>query len=142
MGTNRATRYLQGKSDDGASNVGFTELALAVLYQAIKDMRGEGSPHHKDRIGAIVFLASNRAALWLDTAGIEQTSTLLALGWETRAQAMLDNPLARMSGPQRRVLEQGIVALTKCREKDAVPPISSLQEDYRDKLEQEERRPK
>ena len=120
MRTKRSTRYLQsepnqGGSNKGASDVGFTELALAILYQAIKDMHGDGSPQRDDRTKAVVFLASNRAALWLDVAGIEQTSMLLALGWDTYAQAVLDNPRARANGPQRRVLEQGIVALTERR---------------------------
>jgi hypothetical protein len=119
MRTKRSTRYLQsepnqGGSNKGASDVGFTELALAVLYRAIKDMHDD-SPQCDDRTKAVVFLASNRAALWLDVAGIEQTSMLLALGWDTYAQAVLDNPRARANGPQRRVLEQGIVALTERR---------------------------
>lgn len=113
----------------GASNVGFAELALAVLYQAIKDMRSDGSPYSKDRVEAIVFLASNHAALWIDIAGIEETSILIAVGWDTYAQALLDNPLARMTGPQRQVLEQGIVALTESR-KYIDARLSPLQEDY------------
>lgn len=123
MGTKRSTRYLQGKSNEGASDAGSTELARAVLCRAIKDMHGDGRPHRKDRMRATVFLASNRAALWLDVAGIEQTSMLLALRWEVYAQAVLDDPpkpgaisqRGRANGPERRVLEQGIVALTKRR---------------------------
>jgi len=98
----------------GASNAGSYELVAAVLRQAVKDMHYKGSPSSKERLDAILFLGSTRAALWLDFAGLDQKSTLIALKWNTYAEALLKNPETRVTSTQRKVLEKGINALKLC----------------------------
>lgn len=95
----------------GASDAGSYELVSAVLRQAVKDMHHKGSPSSKERLDAILFLGSTRAALWLDFAGLEQKSILIALKWDTYAEALLKNPEARVTSTQRKVLEKGINAM-------------------------------
>lgn len=94
-----------------ASNAGSYELVAAVLRQAVKDMHYKGSPSSKERLDAILFLGSTRAALWLDFAGLDQKSTLIALKWDIHAKALLDNPKTRITDTQYRVLNKGINAL-------------------------------
>jgi len=96
-----------------ASSAGTRELALAILKQAVKDMRGKGSPTQKERVHAVVFLGSNQASLWLDQTGLEHKSMLITLGWMNHAQTLLNDSRTKLAEPQRRVLQQGVNALTK-----------------------------
>ena len=86
-------------------------LALAVLWQAVKDIRNKGSPSKDEHINAVVFLASRRAVLWFDMVGLAQLSALERLGWSKYAEELLIDPGAGLTGPQRRVLIKGINVL-------------------------------
>jgi hypothetical protein len=140
----RNTRYFPGESEKGASPAGYYDLAAAVVHRAVRDMRGIDDPslHARFSITATVFLGSKDAARWMDAVGIDQADALVALNWENYAQALLRvrpkpgrvSLRERANGPQRRVLERGIEALTemqKCRDAS----LSSIHKDYRDKME-------
>lgn len=86
-------------------------LALAVLWQAVKDIRNQGSPSRNEHIDAVVFLASKRAARWFDMVGLEQLSALEKLGWSEYATVLLSDPEVELTGPQCRVLTRGINVL-------------------------------
>ncbi len=95
-------------------------LALAVLWQAVKDIRNEGSPNRAERTDAVVFLASKRATAWFDVCGMEQRPALQRLEWSKYAQALLDDPTheaqcttTELTEPQRRVLKKGVALLVR-----------------------------
>ena len=56
----------------GRSRQGRKGLACAVVSQALKDMRREGSPSREDYISAVVWLGSSHAVRVFDAAEIEQ----------------------------------------------------------------------
>ena len=90
---------------------GECNLALAVLWQAVKDARDQGSPSRYEHINAVVFLASKRAALWFDMAGLQQLAALERLRWSKYAEELLTGPESELTGAQRRVLTKGIRVL-------------------------------
>jgi|TARA_R110000824_G_scaffold157971_1_gene331501 hypothetical protein len=78
-------------------------LSSAILERAIRDMRTRGETignrwvvleNFKAYVNAIVWLGSNRAALYIDIVGLEQEEILYAIKWKEHAQEMMDNPKA------------------------------------------------
>ena len=92
-------------------------LASAMITQAIKDMdkhRARTDRPNRVReqhISATLWLASAEATVWFDAVGIDQAAALERLGWEGRAQKLLDNPPLLLEPAERRFLREGIDVL-------------------------------
>jgi len=90
---------------------GEKNLALAVLWQAVKDAKDQGSPSPAERVDGVVFLASSRATAWFDLADIEQIVALSRLRWTEYAKALLGDDEVELDAEQRQVVERGIEVL-------------------------------
>jgi hypothetical protein len=81
---------------------------LAVLWQAVKDLRGLGSPSPEEHLDAVVFLASRKATLWWDVAKIEQGAALLAMGWQAHARKLVEDPEVSLTPAQAEIVKRGL----------------------------------
>jgi hypothetical protein len=85
---------------------GEKNVALAVLWQAVKDAKDQGSPSPAERVNGVVFLASSRATAWFDIADIEQVVALSRLRWPEYAKTLLGDDEVKWDAEQRQVVEQ------------------------------------
>ena len=90
---------------------GFKGLACATIGQALKNMRRTGSPSEDDYIDAVVWLGSNRAMRFFDTAGISQGPALLAMGWSPHAAELCRRLNGDVTPRERHVLEESLRAV-------------------------------
>ena len=100
---------------------GHRALAVAMVCQAVKDMRDTGIEssiqlHYgrsktELRLDATVWLASKSAIWWFDHIGIEQPYGLWRMGWGAHAKEFLANDDINLSPEEYSVLELGLDAL-------------------------------
>ena len=100
---------------------GHRALAVAMVGQAVKDMRDTGVESAIQlrygrgktelRLDATIWLASKSAIWWFDNIGIEQLYGLWRMGWEAHAKEFLANEDINLSPEEHSVLELGLDAL-------------------------------
>tara|TARA_R110000824_G_scaffold282322_1_gene470606 strand:+ start:3926 stop:4345 length:420 start_codon:yes stop_codon:yes gene_type:complete len=97
-------------------------LALAVIHQAVKEMRDTG--HHPEdvmhygdrdrpglRVRATVWLASTQAATWFEGCGLDHNYALSKIGWAKHARELMEDESIFLDHERARVLELGLDAL-------------------------------
>ena len=97
-------------------------LALAVIHQAVKEMKDRGR-HSEDvqhwgdrdrpglRIRATVWLASTQAATWFEGCDLDQNYALGRMGWARHARELLDDESIFLDHKGARVLDLGLDAI-------------------------------
>jgi|TARA_R110000824_G_scaffold368330_1_gene557628 hypothetical protein len=98
-------------------------LALAVIYQAVQEMRdiesqsktqirqqrkiGSGGKGHF-RVNATVWLASAQAAVWFERCDLDQAYALGKMDWAEHARELLDDEGVLLDRNKTRVLKIGL----------------------------------
>ncbi len=106
--------------------MGDKALALAMIHQAVKEMRhwkpqSKKQIRQKEKLGcrdnerlrvdAIVWLASARAAIWFERCGLDQSHALGKMEWAGHAQELLNTGSVLLDCKRTRVLELGLDAV-------------------------------
>ena len=93
---------------------GLRAVACFVVKRAIFDMQTNGvggswqtaKQTHRDYLKAVVWLASKRASIYFDAAGVEQEEVLYAISWADYATNILSGPKVyeQLTFTERKVL--------------------------------------
>ena len=84
-------------------------LALVMVIKALRDMQNLGAkvttaPTAKERLDAIVWLGSSKAAVWFEAAEIDQFNVLRDNDWVTYTKAVLKD--RELTPEVRQMLEE------------------------------------